>query len=190
MNMRNSTEHWGHVSQVFHWVIVVLVVVMAYLGLTMTDLPNGPDKIGVYALHKSIGMTILGLVALRLLWRLFDGTPDTLPGTPTWQARTATYTHIGLYALLVAVPLSGWVLNSAAGFPLHWFDLVKLPSIAAKSESLDSLAGQWHEFLFWALIVLSLVHTAAALYHHVFQRDATLARMLPRNWLQVRRDRE
>ena len=75
--------------------------------------------------------------------------------------------------------------NSAAGFPLRWFGLFNLPAIAAKSESLHELAEDVHEWLFWTLIALALVHAAAAIFHHVFQHDATLARMLPRGWLRV-----
>ncbi len=180
---RNPIDRWGTVSQTFHWLIVILVIVMAYLGLTMVDLPNAPHKIRLYALHKSIGMTILALVSLRLLWRLYAGAPRTPETVPAWQARIAASTHWALYALLFAMPISGWILNSSTGFPLRWFNLVNLPSIAARDETLHALAKSWHEALFWTLIVLSLMHAAAAFYHHLFQRDDTLSRMLPRNWL-------
>jgi len=184
MSLRNSNERWGPVSQLLHWLIVVLIVVMAYLGLTMVDLPTTPHKIFVYMLHKSIGITILVLVAMRLAWRLYAGQPGVLPGTPTWQSRIATLTHAALYLLLFALPVSGWVLNSSTGFPLRWFNLMNLPAIAGKGESLHAVARPLHEVLFWALAVLALVHAAAAVYHHLFQRDDTLVRMLPRNWLR------
>jgi len=180
MRLKNSDTHWGAVSQLLHWLVVLLIVVMAYLGLTMTDLPNSPHKIRVYALHKSIGLTILALVALRLAWRAYAGAPGPHAGTPRWQARLATLTHAGLYLLLFAVPLSGWLQNSAAGFPLQWFGLFNLPHIAPKDQALHALAEPAHEWLFWALIVLALVHAAAAFWHHLFQQDDTLARMLPR----------
>jgi cytochrome b561 len=184
MSLRNSAERWGPVSQGLHWLIVILIVVMAYLGLTMVDLPTTPHKITVYMLHKSIGISILALVALRLAWRLYAGTPRTLAGIPTWQSRIASLTHAALYTLLFAVPISGWVLNSSTGFPLRWFNLLNLPSLAGKSESLHSIAKPVHEWLFWTLILLALGHAAAAIYHHLFQRDDTLARMLPRGWLR------
>jgi cytochrome b561 len=160
--MKNPDDRWGAISQTLHWLIVALILVMAYLGLTMTDLPNTPYKIRVYALHKSIGLSILALVALRLLWRWYAGAPRELPG-PGWQRRIAALTHAGLYLLLFAAPLSGWVVNSAAGFPLPWFGLMHLPP----------------------LVGLSLAHAAAAFWHHLFLRDATLARMLPRRWVRV-----
>jgi cytochrome b561 len=185
MTLRNPIDRWGAVSQVFHWSIVILIIVMAYLGLTMVDLPNTPHKIRLYSLHKSIGLAILVLVVLRLLWRLYAGAPRTLDTMPAWQARIAAFTHGALYALLFALPISGWFLNSTTGFPLRWFNLVNLPPIAPKSEALNELAESWHEALFWALIVLALMHAAAAFYHHLFERDDTLARMLPRSWLSV-----
>lgn len=184
MMLKNSADRWGAVSQSIHWLVVILIVVMAYLGLTMTDLPNGPHKIKLYALHKSIGLTILALVSLRLLWRAYAGAPRELSGMSMWQSRMAKFSHWGLYALLFAIPISGWIVNSATGFPLRWFNLVNLPPIAAKDEVLKSLSTSWHQFLFWTLIVLALVHATAAFYHHLFQRDDTLTRMLPRKWLR------
>jgi cytochrome b561 len=185
MSLKNTIDRWGPISQLLHWTIVLLILVMAYLGLTMTELPNGPDKIRVYALHKSIGLSILALVGLRMLWRLYAGTPRPVPGTPYWQDRAAALTHYALYALLFALPLSGWVVNSSAGFPLQWFGLLQLPAIVGKDRALHELAEEAHELLFWMLVALALLHAAAAFYHHLFQRDATLARMLPKGWLRV-----
>ncbi len=185
MSLKNTPDRWGGVSQLLHWLVVVLILVMAYLGLTMGDLPSGPDKIKTYALHKSIGITILGLVTLRLLWRFYAGTPHPVSGTPAWQERIASLTHWAIYGLLFAMPLSGWVLNSAAGFPLQWFGIVNLPHIVGRDHDLHELAEDAHEIMFWALTWLVAAHAGAAFYHHIFQRDATLARMLPRGWLKV-----
>jgi cytochrome b561 len=185
MTLKNTPERWGGVSQLLHWIVFALILTMAYLGLTMGDLPNGPDKIQTYALHKSIGITILALVALRLLWRFYAGTPRPVPGTPRWQERIASATHWAIYLLLFAMPLSGWVLNSAAGFPLQWFHLINLPHIVDKNHDLHELAEEAHEIMFWILAFLVVAHAGAAFYHHLFQRDATLARMLPKGWLRT-----
>src|SRR6478672_949445 len=179
MPIRNTHEQWGTVSKILHWVVVLLILVMAWIGLRMGGMPNGPDKISTYAMHKSIGITILVLVLLRIGWRLYAGAPDGLPGTPRWQERIASLTHLALYALLLAMPLSGWVVNSASGFPLQWFGFVNLPAIAGKDHELHELAEDVHEWLFWAMVTLVVLHAAAAFYHHLFQRDATLTRMLP-----------
>jgi cytochrome b561 len=179
MQLRNSADRWGPISQLLHWAIVALIAWMAWLGLTMVDMPPTPAKINAYALHKSLGLTLLALVVLRLAWRLFAGTPTPVAGTPTWQARIAGVTHVALYVLLFAIPLSGWVFNSASGYPLQWFKRFNLPSIAGRSEDLAELAIQVHEYGFWLLVLLVVLHAGAAFYHHLFQGDDTLRRMLP-----------
>ena len=184
MPMKNPRDRWGAASQLLHWTTVVLILVMAWIGLRMGDMPNGPDKVATYALHKSIGLTILALVLARIGWRLYAGAPQPVPGSPRWQHTVASLTHFGLYALLLAMPLSGWVINSAAGFPLQWFGLFNLPAIASRDSGLHELAESLHESLFWAMVALAVAHAGAAFYHHLFQRDATLVRMLPSGWLR------
>lgn len=185
MPLKNTRDQWGSVSMALHWLVVILILAMAWIGLTMGDLPNGPDKIATYALHKSIGISILALVLLRLCWRLYAGAPEAVAGTPHWQERIASLTHWALYALLLAMPLSGWVVNSSAGFPLQWFGLLNLPAIAGKDHDLHELAEEIHELLFWIMVTLVVAHAAAAFHHHLFQRDTTLARMLPKGWMRM-----
>ena len=178
MTLRNSATDWGSVSKTFHWLIVLLLIGQGLLGLTMGDF--GREMRGtLVGLHKSIGITILSLVVIRIAWRLHAGAPAPIPGAPRWQERIASLTHLALYALLLAMPLSGWILNSASGFPLQWFGLVNLPAIAGKDNDLHELAEGIHEWLFWAMVTLVVLHAAAAFYHHLFVRDATLIRMLP-----------
>lgn len=184
MPLKNTASEWGSVSKLLHWLIVVLIIVMGYLGLTMVDLPVSPHKIATYALHKSIGLTILALVVLRLSWRLYAGTPAEVPGTPRWQRIAATSLHWALYALLLATPLSGWIVNSAAGFPLQWFGMINLPALVARDHDLHERMREVHEWLFWTMVALATLHALAAISHHLIQRDATLARMLPRGWLR------
>lgn len=179
MTIRNTADRWGAVSQSLHWLVVVLIAVIAGLGLTMVELPNNPDKIRLYALHKSLGLTLLALVVLRLAWRTYAGAPVPVAGTPRWQERIATLTHVALYVLLLAQPLTGWLFNYAAGFPLQWFGLFNLPRNPAADSDLRDLAKSLHEAGFWLLLLLVVTHVGAALYHHLFLRDATLMRMLP-----------
>ncbi|NLA67638.1 MAG: cytochrome b [Gammaproteobacteria bacterium] len=179
MQIRNSSERWGAVSQLLHWAIVVLIGWLAWLGLTMVDMPPTPAKVNAYALHKSLGLPLLALVAVRVAWRLYAGAPRPVPGTPSWQARVASATHAALYLLLFAIPISGWVFNSASGYPLQWFKQFNLPAIAGRSEGLADLAIQVHEYGFWLLLLLVLMHAGAAFHHHLFHGDDTLRRMLP-----------
>lgn len=179
MQVRNSIHRWGWVSQLLHWAVVVLIGWLAWLGLTMVDMPISVARINTYALHKSLGLTLLVLVALRLAWRLFAGAPAPVPGTPTWQERIAGLTHVALYVLMFAMPLSGWLFNSASGFPLQWFKQFNLPAIAGRDEALANLSLLVHRWGFWLLMLLIAGHAGAALYHHLIQRDDTLRRMLP-----------
>lgn len=172
-------DRWGSVSQAFHWISVLLLVAIATIGLTMEDLPNTPDKIRVYALHKSLGLTLLAVVVLRLLWRWTRPVPADVPGLSPWVRRAAAGVHGGLYAMMLAMPLTGWLLNSAEGFPLQWFTLFNLPPLAAESEALADFAEDLHENGFWILVALAAGHVLAALYHHFFLGDGTLHRMLP-----------
>lgn len=179
MNLKNTADRWGAVSQSLHWLVVLLITAIAVIGLLMTDMSNGPSKIKIYALHKSLGLTLLTLVVLRLLWRLYAGAPRPVEGTPRWQERIASLTHWALYALMFAMPISGWVFNSAAGYPLQYFGWFNLPRIAPRGEDLARLSHEIHEYGFWLLLALVLAHAAAAFYHHLFQNDDTLRRMLP-----------
>jgi cytochrome b561 len=180
MTWKNTADRWGPVSQLLHWLIVLLVLVLAIVGLTMGELPKTPKYFWVYTLHKSVGITVLALVLARIGWRLYAGAPGPVAGTPTWQARIASLTHMLLYALLLAMPLSGWLYDSASGLrPFRWFGLMLVPKLSAPNEGLSELANDAHELLFWVLVALVALHAAAAFYHHLFQHDATLSRMLP-----------
>ena len=179
MSLKNTADRWGPVSQLLHWSIAALVIAIATIGLLMGDLPNTPRKIEVYALHKSLGLTLFALVLIRLAWRVYAGAPRPALDQPLWQRRLAALTHATLYTLLLAMPLTGWLLNAWGGYPLQWFGLFNLPRLFTRDQDLHELAGSLHEAGFWLLLVLVLMHVGAALYHHLFLHDTTLARMLP-----------
>ena len=183
MSLKN-TDRWGTTSQLLHWTIAVLILSIGAVGLVMGELPRSPKWFWVYTAHKSMGITVLFLVLVRIGWRLYAGAPHPVPGTPTWQERIASVTHWLLYALTLAIPLSGWLYDSASGLrPFRWFGLVEVPKLVAPDEALAASAHGAHEWLFWLLMALVAGHAGAALYHHFIQRDATLARMLPRRWI-------
>lgn len=184
MSLKNTIDRWGGVSKTLHWLIAILILALGIVGLTMGEFPKTPKYFWIYTMHKSIGITVLVLVALRLLWRLYAGAPEAVPGTPGWQERVASATHWLLYVLMFAIPLSGWLYDSASGLrPFKLFGLFEMPKLVPPAEPTAQLSHAVHEWGFWALIVLVLAHATAALYHHLHQRDATLARMLPQGWL-------
>jgi cytochrome b561 len=181
MALRSDATHWGSLAKAFHWIIVLLILVQGTLGLVMVELPKKPAVIAWYTLHKSIGLSILVLVLLRLAWRAVDPRPLEPPATPRWQALAARLGHALLYVLLFAVPLSGWLFDSASGLrPLYWWGLGPVPSLTGGADpTLKPLAHEAHEWLFWLLVAVAAGHALAALAHHVLLRDDVLRRMLP-----------
>jgi cytochrome b561 len=181
MPLKSSADRWGALAQLFHWLVAALILVQAGIGLVMVQLPKRPDIIPIYSLHKSIGLTILALAVLRLTWRLFDRRPPDPPRMPAWQSRVSRLTQGLMYLLLFAVPLSGWLFDSASALrPLYWFGLVRVPSLTGGADkALREFGHEAHEILFWVLTAVVALHVAAALKHHVFDRDTVLRRMLP-----------
>lgn len=178
MSLRSDDRQWGSVAKFFHWVMALGILGNGLWGLLMTSMSPSMTKISVYALHKSIGLTLLALFLLRLLWRAADRAPPDEPA-PRWQRWAAHAVHGALYVLVVALPLSGWWFNSLHGYPLQWFKLFNLPALVDKNEDMAHLAHAVHEYLFWLLLLVLLAHVGAALKHHLLDRDNVLRRMLP-----------
>lgn len=180
MALQSTPFRWGALARLLHWAMVLGLGYAVGLGLWMTDLPVGIQKIKAYALHKSVGVTLLGIAVVRLLWRLLDDRPLPPAGTPRWQRRAAGLTHVLLYSAMLLIPLSGWLYNSAAGFPLRWFKVGNLPRLAQPDPALKSLTHDLHVYAAWTLVGLVVLHAAAALKHHFVDRDDTLNAMLGR----------
>jgi cytochrome b561 len=168
---------WNRFAQLLHWLIALLIVGLGILGLWMVGLAPA-DKFRVYPWHKSFGITVLVLVGLRLVWRLATTHPPEMPG-PAWQRWSASAVHFALYVLMFAMPLSGWLYNSAANFPLRWFGLVGVPALWGPDPVVKHWALRVHEYGFWTLAALIGLHVVAAFKHHYVDRDETLRRMLP-----------
>jgi cytochrome b561 len=179
MTIRNTAERWGTISQLLHWLIVALIAIQATLGLTGRMLPLGVEKVAMLARHKSVGITILGLAALRLLWRWLNPTPALPSNLRPHERLLARFTHAALYVLLFAMPFTGWIMSSARGFPVSWFNLYQLPDLVPKSETLYEAMVTTHAGLAIALAVTVTLHVAGALKHHLVLKDDILRRMLP-----------
>ena len=167
----------------FHWLMAALLIANFALGLTMEDMALSPQKLQFVSWHKWVGITLLGLVTLRFLWRAFANRPVLLP-MAVWQRRLAKLTHFLMYVLLFAIPISGWVMSSAGGFTVTYLGLFPLPDLVAKDKQLFELLKEVHEVLNFTLLGLVILHVLAVLKHQFIDRDATLARMVP--WLKPR----
>ena len=178
MQLKNTLTRYGAVAQLFHWVIVVLIITQFVLAKRADGL-SPVAKIGVLATHKSVGITILALAVLRLAWRLFNPVPPAPGGTPRWQARAAHASHFLLYALLFITPVLGWLMSSARSFSVSYFGLFTLPDLIEPNRPAYERLHDVHEFMAYTLATLAVIHIAAALKHHFVDRDDVLRRMLP-----------
>ena len=179
--LTNTNQHYGAVAIGLHWVMAVLLVVLLVLGIYMSNLPVvGFTKLKLQLIfyHKEYGLLALGLAMIRLVWRIGNVLPLLVEGLPDWQKVAARFVHLSLYALMFALPISGWLMSSAAGIPVYFFGF-RVPDLMAKNEHFFQVLIDVHMWLGYVLIGLVFLHAAAALRHHIFCRDETLKKMLP-----------
>ena len=176
---RNTPERYGAVAQLLHWTVVALVITQFVLGFTVAGMPISLQRLMILARHKSIGMTILALVILRLLWRLFSPAPALPAGMPSMQKLGAHASHVLLYGLLIAMPIVGWITSSASHLTVTWFGWFAFPNLVRPDPGLAKLAKATHAAMAWVLLATASLHALAALWHHFVQKDSVLLRMLP-----------
>lgn len=200
-----ESTRYGAVSQALHWITVVLVVVLLLTG-KVGDVETDEPGSALFVWHGSLGVLVLLLTGIRILWALVARGPAPLPGQSTLNRRVARGMHVALYALLVALPLSGWLAASAGGASVNFFWAASLPrwnvaaattpgapaapvaglrdddgasAEAAEGEEGDETFEEIHEFLGNALLILASLHVLAALKHQFMDRDGLMMRMLP-----------
>ncbi|GAB3268571.1 cytochrome b [Chitinimonas naiadis] len=165
-------------ARLLHWLIALGIFVAFGIALTVDGMPFSMTKLKLINYHKWVGIAVLALVALRLLWRLGHRPPPTNARMAPWEKLVAAATQGLLYLLMFGVPLGGWLYSSAKGYPVVWLGLVPLPNLMEKNEALADLIKEIHGAGGWVIIILSLLHAAAALRHHFIKHDDTLKRML------------
>lgn len=174
----NPTSY-GKPAVALHWLLAVLLTANFAFGLYTVGLPLSPAKLRNFSWHKWAGVTIFLLSFLRLAWRLRVGAPHLPLSVPPGQVALAKASHALLYGLFFAVPLTGWLFSSAAGFQTVYFGVLPIPDLVSKDKALADLLRLAHRTLNYLMAALVLGHVAAALKHHLVDRDDVLARMLP-----------
>lgn len=177
MQFKNTENRFGLVSLLLHWFMALLLIFLVVLGLYMDDLPISFTKLKLYGWHKEWGMLALFLVMLRLVWRITNKLPS-LSELPLWERLAARTVHYAFYGFMIALPITGWMLTSAAGLPVSFFGLFVLPDLVSANESLRLQLTTLHEWLGYGLIVTFCGHVLAALQHHFIKKDDILRRML------------
>lgn len=197
--MSKETQRYTAIAIVLHWAIAAAILFMLPLGFWMHEQAehgNASQAVfSAYQLHKSVGLTILALSLTRLGWRLVNPPPPLPVHMPSWERLVARVTHWAFYALIIALPLSGWLFVSAGwsihddaplAVPTRFFNLFEVPHLFDLSElatgpreDAAEAAATAHKVLAFAMIGLAVLHGAAALKHHILDRDGVLASMVP-----------
>jgi cytochrome b561 len=170
---------YGVVARCLHWLTVLMVAVMITAGLIMTQEIPRPIQDRLFILHKGLGVLVLLTILLRLAWRLFNPPPPLPASVPPVQRVAAGAVHVLLYAMLLAMPVSGYIRVVAGGFPIELLNALGVPPLLAKNVPLGDAASSVHVTLAFILIGLIGIHVAAALYHGIVRRDGVISRMWP-----------
>ena len=177
--MASRRPQYGAVAITLHWLIVALIIASWTLGLYMVDLPLSPQKLKYISWHKWLGISILLVAIFRAVWRAGHPAPPPPITMQRWQRGAVIVSHLLLYVLIFAIPITGWLFSSASGIPTVYFGWLQLPDLVTRDKLLAEALRQTHVSLNLALFVVVCVHVAAALKHQFLDRDEVLARMLP-----------
>jgi cytochrome b561 len=180
-----AAKEYGVTAKVLHWLIVALLAIQFMIGWFMPDVHRGPAGTPMI-FHLSFGILILGLIIVRLFWRLTHRVPQD-PSLPLWQRFSAEAVHWLLYVLVLLTTISGWLNASAKPLHISWFYLFPLPLLPV-SDTLEKDLSRWHGNFEVALIILVGCHVAAGLMHFVWYRDRIMHRMLPQTWSSIATD--
>ena len=172
-------QKYSLTSRALHWSIAGFLLIQIPLGWYMVDLPLGADKLSNYALHKSLGMVLFSFAVIRLVWAIVSKRPALPATTPLYAKILSRVVQGFLYFLVIVMPLTGWVMSSAANVPVTVFGLIRLPQLVAADKGLMEAMESAHEMQSVALLTLVTVHVLAGLKHFFVDRDNVLYSMLP-----------
>ena len=174
--MTEAVLQYNRVARALHWAVGALIIVNITVGI-LHD-PLGEIYKGTIGIHKSIGFTVLALALFRLYWRLSHSVPPLPASMSGWEKIAAHATHWIFYALMIILPMSGWIFSSAGKYPLEFFGLFEIPKLAVeKGSTIAGVAHEAHELLGFAWAGLLVIHVGAALRHHFMLKDDVLSRM-------------
>jgi cytochrome b561 len=182
MPLYNTDRAWGGIARFLHWTMAALILAMLVFGTIMVDWPDGElqTKFALYQWHKSFGFVVLGLLVLRVLWRWVQPVPPLPPGASRFTRRASAWSHGALYALMLLMPVTGYLMSSAntLGVPTVIFGVIEVPHLVGADARLEALFKTMHAWSATALALLVALHVLAALKHGIVSRDGVWTRMV------------
>jgi cytochrome b561 len=172
-----AIESYSTVARVFHWTVVLLITAQYVVGWLMPDIHRTTPAEGLITVHLSLGFVILAVVIARLVWRLAHRPPSLPPSFPVWEKRVADLVHWLLYALIVILPVTGWLNASSRTWSPYLFAVLPMPRLPYSTTDIGHALGEWHSDLTWVLLAIIGFHFLAALYNLLFAKDELLWRM-------------
>jgi cytochrome b561 len=170
---------YGGGARTFHWLTVALLLVIIPMGLVMGDLPRGTLQDTLFITHESLGLTVLALTLARFLWRLGHPPPQPSRDLNRLERMASGGVHVLLYAVLIIMPVTGYLFVTLSDIDLSYFGIVHVPALVAPDKPTGKLFGWIHVSLQWVIYALAAMHIGAALHHHFFRHNDVLARMVP-----------
>ena len=176
--MSASVQRFNLAARALHWLMALAILAMLFIGVGMVSTVSALHS-RLLDLHRPLGIAVLLLAVMRLSVRLRYGAPALPRDLPRWQQHAAQVSHVLLYLLMLAMPLVGWAMLSAGGYPVSIGGGVVLPHIVPQSRSLYAFLRGAHTDLALLFFATFLIHFAAALFHALIRRDGVLRSMRP-----------
>ncbi|WP_421792369.1 cytochrome b [Hyphobacterium sp.] len=187
--MTESKRYTG-VAISLHWIMAITIIVLIFAGWRAGDMSDAlfagdtsvsfTDVTTLYSWHKTFGILVLVLSVFRLLWRFMNPPPPLPDNMKPWEKTASRFTHWAFYALMIGMPIGGWLTASASGFPNYLFNVesIELPNLVSENEALHEVTARAHSAGAWIILGLLALHIAAALQHHFIKKDDVLTRMV------------
>lgn len=170
---------WG---KALHWVTALMILFIIPAGVVMTNIGPGALQNNLYDLHRSFGVLVFAIALARVLVRIAHGAPGPAAGLTTFERYASAFVHYAMYALLIAMPIVGWLMTSAYRVDVSVFGLFTLPHLVEKNEQTFKLLQSMHFYGGIAMTLLVLAHIGAVIKHTFVSKDTVLWRMLPKSW--------
>jgi cytochrome b561 len=178
--LKNTRTTYGGVVKFLHWTMAILFFVMFGIAYTMTNISPSPVRSILYGMHKSTGLLLFGFFTLRFIWRLINVQPEVPASTPLWQKRAAAWNIFALYAVMLLMPVTGFLTSTLGGHDISFYWIFKISPLG-HDKAASTFFSDAHEIISYVMIFLVSVHFLAALQHHYIRRDDVLRRMLPKS---------